>query len=77
MGLKRAKENIERYRLEPYGVKRLESGNYELTVTYQSDDELDKALHDLMSEISQEAEMRNCLSRRMPGKKVLNNAGRA
>lgn len=59
-GRKRAKENIERYCLKPFGVKRLESGNYELTVTYQSDDELDKALHDLMSEITQEAKMRNC-----------------
>ncbi|PXX58929.1 hypothetical protein SAMN05660489_04787 [Pseudomonas sp. LAMO17WK12:I10] len=59
-GRKRAKENIERYCLEPLGVKRLESGNYELTVPYQSDEELDKAVHDLLSEISQEAEMRNC-----------------
>lgn len=59
-GRKRAKENIERYCLEPFGVKRLESGNYELSVPYQSEDELDKAVHDLLSEISQEAEMRNC-----------------
>lgn len=59
-GRKRAKENIERYCLEPYGVKYLESGNYELTVPYQSDEELDKAVHDLLGEISQEAEMRNC-----------------
>lgn len=59
-GRKRAKENIERYCLEPFGVKRLESGNYELTVPYQSDEELDKAVHDLLGEISQEADMRNC-----------------
>lgn len=59
-GRKRAKENIERYCLEPLGVKRLESGNYELKFPYQSDEELDKALLDLLSEISQEAEMRNC-----------------
>ena len=59
-GRKRAKENIERYCLEPFGVKRLESGNYELTVPYQSDEELDKEVHDLLGEISQEAEMRNC-----------------
>jgi DNA invertase Pin-like site-specific DNA recombinase len=59
-GRKRAKENIERYCLEPLGVKRLESGNYELTVPYQSDDELDKTVHELLGEISQEAEMRNC-----------------
>lgn len=59
-GRKRAKENIERYCLKPFGVKRLESGNYELTVPYQSDDELDKTVHELLGEISQEAEMRNC-----------------
>jgi predicted transcriptional regulator len=59
-GRKRAKENIERYCLEPFDVKRLESGNYELTVPYQSDEELDKAVYDLLTEISQEAEMRNC-----------------
>ncbi len=59
-GRKRAKENIECYCLEPLGVKRLGSGNYELTVPYQSDEELDKAVHDLLSEIIQETEMRNC-----------------
>ncbi|MDR6919098.1 DNA invertase Pin-like site-specific DNA recombinase [Pseudomonas sp. 3296] len=59
-GRKRAKENIERCCLEPLGVKCLDSGNYELKVPYQSDEELDKALLDLLSEISQEAEMRNC-----------------
>ena len=40
-------------------MKRLESGNYELIVSYQGDEELDKAVHDLLSEVSQEAEMRN------------------
>ena len=59
-GRKRAKENIERYCLEPYGMKRLESGNYELAIPYRSDDELDKTVHDLLTEISQEADMRNC-----------------
>ena len=59
-GRKRAKDNIERYCLEPYGMKRLESGNYELAIPYRSDDELDKTVHDLLTEISQEADMRNC-----------------
>ncbi|NQA30377.1 recombinase family protein [Pseudomonas aeruginosa] len=59
-GRKRAKENIERYCLEPYGMKRLESGHYELAISYRSDDELDKTVHDLLTEISQEADMRNC-----------------
>jgi hypothetical protein len=59
-GRKRATENIERYCLEPYGMKRLETGHYELTIPYRSDDELDKTVHDLLTEISQEADMRNC-----------------
>lgn len=59
-GRKRAKENIERYCLEPYGMKRLESGNYELVIPYRSDDELNKTVHDLLTEISQQADMRNC-----------------
>ncbi|WP_422766350.1 recombinase family protein [Pseudomonas aeruginosa] len=59
-GRKRATENIERYCLEPYGLKRLETGHYELTIPYRSDDELDKTVHDLLAEISQEADMRNC-----------------
>nr|WP_124305197.1 hypothetical protein [Pseudomonas chlororaphis] len=59
-GRKRATENIERYCLEPYGMKRLENGHYELAIPYRSDDELDKTVHDLLTEISQEADMRNC-----------------
>ncbi|ESW38347.1 hypothetical protein O164_18830, partial [Pseudomonas taiwanensis SJ9] len=32
----------------------------ELAISYRSDDELDKTVHDLLTEISQEADMRNC-----------------
>ncbi len=59
-GRKRATENIERYCLEPYGMKRLETGHYELTIPYRTDDELEKTVHDLLTEISQEADMRSC-----------------
>lgn len=41
-------------------MKRLETGHYELSTPYRSDDELDKAVHDLLIEISQEADIRNC-----------------
>lgn len=61
-GRKRATENIERYCLTSYGVKRLETGHYELSIPYRSDDELDKTVHDLLTEISQEADMRNCFA---------------
>ncbi len=59
-GRKRAKENIERYCLEPYEMKLLESGNYALSIPYRSDEELDKTVYDLLTEVSKEAEMRNC-----------------
>lgn len=59
-GRKRATENIERYCLEPYGMKRLETGHYELTIPCRTDDELEKTVHDLLTEISQEADMRSC-----------------
>ncbi|WP_455423983.1 hypothetical protein [Azorhizophilus paspali] len=59
-GWKRATENIERYCLKPYTMKRLETGHYGLTIPYRSDDELDKTMHDLLTEISQEVDMRNC-----------------
>lgn len=59
-GRKRARENIERYCLEPYGMKRLESGNYELATTYRGDEELVKVVHDLLAKTCQEADMRNC-----------------
>nr|WP_236761268.1 hypothetical protein [Aeromonas veronii] len=60
-GRKRATENIERYCLEPYDMKRLETGHYELNIPYRSDAELDKTVHDLLTEISQEADMRSCV----------------
>ncbi|UPQ81388.1 hypothetical protein M0M42_13335 [Pseudomonas knackmussii] len=41
-------------------MKRPETGHYELAISYRSDDELDKTVHDLLTEISQEADMRNC-----------------
>nr|WP_232471155.1 hypothetical protein [Pseudomonas aeruginosa] len=58
-------------------MKRLDAGHYELTIPYRSDDELDKSVHDLLTEISQEADMRNCLSRWAPGKKTPKSVGRA
>jgi AcrR family transcriptional regulator len=59
-GKKRTKENIERYCLEPYCMKPLEPGNYALSIPYRNDEALDKTVHDLLTEISQEAETRNC-----------------
>ena len=61
-GKKRARENIERYCLSEYDGQRLPSGEYELKVPYSSDDDLDKRMHELLGDISSEADDRNCFS---------------
>ena len=61
-GKKRAREDIERYCLAEYEGKRLPSGEYELKVPYSSDDDLEKRMHELLSDISSEADDRHCFS---------------
>ena len=61
-GKKRAREDIERYCLEEYEAERLPNGEYVLKVPYSSDDDLDKRMHELLGDISSEADDRNCLS---------------
>lgn len=61
-GKKRAQENIERYCLEEYNAKRMPSGEYELKVPYRSDEDLDKAMDELLGDIASEADDRNCFS---------------
>ena len=61
-GKKRAQENIERYCLEEYSAKRMPSGEYELKVPYRSDEDLDKAMDELLGDIASEADDRNCFS---------------
>ena len=46
--------------LLPGTLRHETAGHYELAISYRSDDELDKTVHDLLTEISQEADMRNC-----------------
>ncbi|MEX3614017.1 MAG: recombinase family protein, partial [Burkholderia gladioli] len=61
-GKKRARENIERYCLEEYEAERQPNGDYVLKVSYSSDDDLDKRMHELLGDISSEADDRNCFS---------------
>jgi hypothetical protein len=42
-------------------MKPQESGNYALSVPHRNDEALDKTVHDLLTEINQESEMRYCL----------------
>jgi len=53
---------IERHVLAPYGAARLPSGEHQLKLSYQTDQDLDDLIDDLLSEISGEAQMRDCFS---------------
>lgn len=61
-GKKRARENIERYCLQEYEAERLPNGEYMLKVPYRSDDDLDKRMSELLSDIASEADDRHCFS---------------
>jgi hypothetical protein len=48
------------YHLTYYGMKKLDDGEYELTIPYENDDDLDRTVHDLLSAISSEADDQHC-----------------
>lgn len=58
-GKKRAREDIDLI-LQEYHAVQQPRGDYELQVPYTDDDNLDKAMHDLLSEIHEAADLRNC-----------------
>lgn len=57
-------------------MKPPEWANYELSIPYRNDETLDKTVHDLLTEISQEAEMRNCLIQVDAWEEALNGGAR-
>jgi hypothetical protein len=61
-GKKRTMENIERFCLEEYSAQRRPCGEYELKVPYRSDEDLDKAMDELLDNIASKADDRNCFS---------------
>lgn len=61
-GKKRSREDIERYCLAEYDAKRLPSGEYELKVPYNSDDDLDQRMNELLGDIASQADDRHCFS---------------
>jgi hypothetical protein len=60
--IKRAYGNILRHVLAAYGAVRLPTGEHQVTLEYQTDQELDNLVDDLLFEISAEAQMWNCYS---------------
>ncbi len=61
-GRKRARENIERYHLRRFGMKKLNECEYELTFSYMDDADLDQQIYDLLQEIEMEADLRYCFT---------------
>jgi len=61
-GKKRARENIERYHLQQYQMKKLNDHEYELTFSYADDADLDKQVYSLLREIESEADLRFCFT---------------
>lgn len=60
--IKRAHGSIVRHVLAAYGAVRLPTGEHQVTLEYQTDQELDNLVDDLLFEISAEAQMWNCYS---------------
>jgi hypothetical protein len=61
-GKKRTLEHIENFYLDEYGAQRRPNGEYELKVPYDSDEELDDAVKELLSDIASDADNRHCFS---------------
>lgn len=61
-GKKRAREEIERYVLAQYEMKKLrkDSWDYTLSIPYETDEELDELIYDLLQEADSIADARNC-----------------
>ncbi len=62
-GKKRAIESIERFILPIYGeTHHLHGKEYQMTIAYRTDAELDQLMEDLLREIAFEADLKNCFS---------------
>ena len=61
-GKKRTIEHIENSYLDEYDAQRRPNGEYELKVPYDSDEELDEAVNELLSGIASDADDRHCFS---------------
>lgn len=61
-GKKNAREDIERYCLSEYQPTKLHDGQYELTFTYRDSAHLDDQAYNLIQEIHNEADLRNCFA---------------
>jgi len=61
-GKKRTIEHVESFYLEEYDPRRRPNGEYELKVPYDTDEDLDEAVSELLSDIACDAGDRHCFS---------------
>ena len=61
-GKKRAREHIECYVLNRYDMRKPDKNGweYELTIPYENDKDLDTIIYDILAEMDSAADMRNC-----------------
>ena len=55
-----ARKAIEKARLKQYGMKKLKDDEYELTISYHDDMDLDERIYALFGAIRTEAKRRKC-----------------
>jgi DNA invertase Pin-like site-specific DNA recombinase len=61
-GKKRTIDHIQSFYLEEYDAKRRPNGEYELKVPYESDEDLNNIVNELLSDIACDADDRHCFS---------------
>jgi DNA invertase Pin-like site-specific DNA recombinase len=61
-GKKRTIEHVESFYLDQYDATRRPNGEYELKVPYDTDEELDEAVNELLTDIASGADDRHCFS---------------
>lgn len=61
-GKKRTIEHVESFYLDQYDATRRPNGEYELKMPYDTDDELDEAVNELLTNIASGADDRHCFS---------------
>lgn len=61
-GKKRVREDIERYILSHYCMKKLSECQYQLTISFTDDQHLDKQIHQMLIEAESEADSRHCFT---------------
>jgi len=60
-GKKRAREEIEQFVLRPFAMRKLDPSEYELTIEYESEEELDRIIYrDILGEAASQADQRHC-----------------